>query len=392
MEIESSLTRARDMLADLVGFPTVSDRSNLALIDYAEAILAKAGARVRRVPNAAGDKAGLFATIGPDAPGGVALSGHTDVVPVAGQDWSSDPFTLTERDGRLYGRGSCDMKGFIACALAAAPAFAAASLKRPIHFAFSYDEEVGCLGAPALIEAIAAELPPIAAVVVGEPTSMKVVTAHKGLHSFRVEITGREAHSSLVRSGVCAVTRAIPLLALLAEEAAAMEAAAPADSPFDPPFGTLTVGQFEGGEAVNILAGRAWFGCLVRPAPWDDSAAIEAKLRARASQIEAEMRAIAPEARVVVETRSHAPPLRPEDPTGPGGAAEQLARALTGDNERRAVSYGTEGGQFQSAGFSTVVCGPGSIEQAHQPDEFLDIEQLRGGLRFMGALADHMAR
>ncbi len=381
------LARTRAMLADLVGFATVSDRSNLGLIDYAEERLADVGARTRRVPDATGEKAGLFASLGPDEPGGVVLSGHTDVVPVEGQAWASDPFVLEERDGRLYGRGACDMKGFLACALAAAPAFAEAGLKRPIHFALSYDEEVGCLGAPALIEAMVGALPPIAAVIVGEPTRMKVVSAHKGLRSFRVEITGRSTHSSLVRDGVCAVTRAVPLLAQLTEEARAMEAAAPVDSPFDPPFGTLTIGRFEGGEAVNILAGRAVFESLMRPAPWDDGDGVEARLRARAAEIEAEMRAIAPEARVAVARRSNVPPLEPEA----DGAAERLARALTGDNERRTVSFGTEGGQFQAAGLSTVICGPGDIAQAHQPDEFIEVDQLRQGLRFMRALADHMS-
>jgi acetylornithine deacetylase len=385
--MEPELARARDVLADLVGFDTVSDRPNIKLIDYAEALLARAGARVRRVPKGAGGKESLFASIGPDAPRGVVLSGHTDVVPVEGQAWSSDPFALEERNGRLYGRGSCDMKGFLACALAAAPAFAAARLKRPIHFALSYDEEVGCLGAPALIEAMVRELPPIEAVVIGEPTEMKVVSAHKGLRSFRVEITGHEAHSSLVRDGVCAVTRAVPLMTLLLEEAVAMEKAAPADSPFEPPFGTLTIGRFEGGKAANILAGKAVFECLMRPTSWDDPEGVEARLRARARAIEAEMLAIAPETRIEVVQRSNVPALRMED----DGAAERLARALTGDNQRRTVSYGTEGGQFQAAGFSTVVCGPGSIAQAHQPDEFIELDQLRQGLRFMRALADHMA-
>jgi acetylornithine deacetylase len=384
----AEFSRARGVLADLVAFPTVSDRSNLALIDYVEELLVKAGARTRRVPAPGGRKASLFASIGPDESGGVVLSGHTDVVPVEGQAWSSDPFVLVERDGRLYGRGAVDMKGFIACALASAPMFAAAGVKRPIHFAFSHDEEVGCLGAPALIAAIAEALPPIDAVIVGEPTDMKVVTAHKGLHSFRVEIVGKEAHSSLVRDGVCAVTRAVPLLALLLQEGRALEAAAPADSEFDPPFGTLTIGRFEGGEAANIMAGRAVFECLVRPAPWDDSDAIETRLRASARQIEAEMQAVAPETKITVERRSRVPPLKPET----DGAAERLARALTGDNRRRTVSYGAEAGQFQEAGFSTVICGPGSIREAHQPDEFIAADQLREGLRFMRALADHAAR
>jgi len=379
---------ARETLETLVSFDTTSRSSNLQLIDYAEALLTDLGARTTRLMNASGDKANLFAAIGPEVDGGVALSGHTDVVPVDGQDWATDPWTLTEKDGRLYGRGTCDMKGFIACALSAAPRFAAADLARPVYFALSYDEEVGCLGAPAMIEAMAADLPAIAAVVVGEPTDMKVVSAHKGLHSFRVDIHGFEAHSSLVREGACAVTHAVPLLAFLTDEAKAMEAAAPADSPFDPPFGTLTIGRFEGGTAANILAKHAGFDCLVRPAPWDDARALDARLRVKAAEVEAEMRRSAPQARVVVETRSDAPALKPE----PDGAAETLARRLTGDNQSRVVSYGTEGGQFQAVGFSTVVCGPGSIAQAHQPNEFVEIDQLRQGVRFMDGLVSHLSR
>jgi acetylornithine deacetylase len=384
--MNDEFARARAVLSDLVGFATVSDRSNLALIDYAEALLLGLGARVRRVPDSTGEKSNLFAALGPDAPGGVVLSGHTDVVPVEGQSWSSEPFVLTERDGKLYGRGACDMKGFIACALTAAPMFAAADLKRPIYVALSYEEEIGCIGAPSMIKAMAEELPPIGAVIVGEPTEMKVVTAHKGLHSFRVEITGHEAHSSLVRDGACAVTAAARLMALVVEEADALEAAAPADSPFEPPFGTLTIGRMGGGTAANILAKEAWFEALARPTPWDDTARLEERLRARAADVEAQMRRFAPDAKVKVITMSNVPALKPED----GGGAEQLARMITGDNARRAVSFGTEGGQFQAAGMSTVVCGPGSIAQAHQPDEFIETDQLREGLRFMRALVDHM--
>jgi len=381
-------SKARETLAALVAFDTTSRSSNLALIDYADAQLSALGARTTRVMSAGGDKANLFAAIGPDVAGGVALSGHTDVVPVDGQDWATDPWTLTEKDGRLYGRGSCDMKGFLACALSAASRFAAADLERPVYFALSYDEEVGCLGAPAMIEAMAVQLPPINAVIIGEPTDMKVVSAHKGLHSFRVDLHGVEAHSSLVREGACAVTHAVPLLSFLTAEARAMQDAAPTDSPFDPPFGTLTIGRFEGGTAANILAKHAGFDCLVRPAPWDDTRALDARLRVKAAEVEAEMRRFAPGARVVVETRSDAPALKPE----PNGAAEQLARRLTGDNQSRVVSYGTEGGQFQAVGFSTVVCGPGSITQAHQPNEFVEIDQLEQAVRFMDGLISHLSR
>lgn len=363
---------SRDQLAELVAFDTTSRASNLDFIAHVEAYLESLGARCERTFSDDGSKANLHAVLGPEVDGGVVLSGHSDVVPVDGQAWTSDPFTLTERDGRLYGRGACDMKGFIACALAAAPAFAGANLKRPVHFAFSYDEEVGCLGAPRMIREMSGKHPRPSAVIVGEPTMMQVVTGHKGLYSVRVEVHGKEAHSSLVESGACAATAAVTLMNQLVEEAEALKAAAPADSPFDPPYGTLTIGRFEGGSAVNILARHAWFEALMRPAPWDDGPGLGRRLQDRASALEAELRRRAPEARVEVTVMSNVPPLKPET----DGEAETLARQLTGDNSPRVVAYGTEGGQFQEAGFSVVVCGPGSIEQAHQPDEFVAIDQL----------------
>jgi acetylornithine deacetylase len=364
--------RARDWLAELVAFDTTSRHSNLAFIEHVEAYLESLGARCERSHSDDGSKANLHAVLGPHVDGGVVLSGHSDVVPVDGQAWTSDPFALTERDGKLYGRGACDMKGFIACALAAAPGFAGAALKRPVHFAFSYDEEVGCLGAPRMIAEMAGKQPRPSAVIVGEPTMMQVVTGHKGLYSVRVEIHGKEAHSSLVESGACATTAAVTLMNQLVEEAEALKAAAPADSPFDPPYGTLTIGRFEGGTAINILARHAWFEALMRPAPWDDGPGLGRRLMERAKALEAALRRRAGDARVDVTVMSNVPPLRPET----GGEAEELARQLTGDNAPRVVAYGTEGGQFQEAGFSTVVCGPGSIEQAHQPDEFVAIDQL----------------
>ena len=374
--------RAKALLAELVAFDTTSRNSNLALIGWIEARLKELGARCERIASPDGAKANLHAVIGPDIDGGVVLSGHTDVVPVDGQAWSSDPFDLTERDGRLYGRGAADMKGFIACALAAAPDFARAGLKRPIHFAFSYDEEVGCLGAPAMIERLASASPRPSCVVVGEPTDMRVVTGHKGLYAVRVEITGREAHSSLVGDGACAVTHAVPLMQFLVDEAERLRDAAPEDSPFDPPFGTLTVGRMGGGTAVNILAKQAWFEALMRPAPWDDGPGLGARLMEKARETEARMRETAPGARVVVTVMSDVPPMTPEE----DGEAEQLARALTGDNAPRTVAYGTEAGQFQQAGFSAVVCGPGSIAQAHQPDEYVEIDQLGACLDFLRKL------
>lgn len=378
---------SRAWLERLVAFDTTSRNSNLALIDDVEAFLQSLGARCERTASGDGAKANLHAVLGPEVDGGVVLSGHTDVVPVDGQAWSTDPWVLTEKDGKLYGRGSCDMKGFLACALAAAPGFAAADLKRPVHFALSYDEEVGCQGAPAMIERMAQSQPRPSCVIVGEPTDMQVITGHKGLYSVKVTLIGKEAHSSLVEDGACAVTHAAKLMHHLVEEAEALKAAAPADSPFDPPYGTLTIGRMGGGTAMNILAKDAWFEALMRPAPWDDGPGLGQRLRQKAADVEAEMRRTAPEAQVVVELISDVPPLRPEEM----GEAETLARALTGDNARRVVAYGTEGGQFQEAGFSTVVCGPGSIAQAHQPDEFVAISQLEACDAFLAKLRDRLS-
>lgn len=378
-----TLDSVKACLADLIGIATVSRDSNLKLIDYIEARLSALGAVCERTVDASGTKANLHAVLGPAVDGGVILSGHTDVVPVDGQDWSTDPFVMTEADGRLFGRGTCDMKGFIACCLVLSEDYARQKLKRPVHFAFSYDEEVGCLGAPDMIREMTAKGPQPAIAIIGEPTGMKVVTGHKGLYSVRVEIDGLEAHSSKVEDGACAVTYAVPLMQYLADQADVWRQAAPADSPFDPPYGTITIGQMGGGTATNILARKAWFESLMRPAPWDDARAVGDILREKAAEVQTRMRRYAPEARVEVIQRSDAPPLRPED----NSAAEELARRLTGDNASRFVAFGTEAGLFQTAGLSTVVCGPGYIEQAHKPDEFVDLSQLEACLAFLTRLS-----
>ena len=381
-----TLDAVKTCLADLIGMATVSRESNLKLIDYVEARLNAVGASCHRTENASGTKANLHAILGPAIDGGVVLSGHTDIVPVDGQDWATDPFSMIEKNGQLFGRGTCDMKGFIACCLVVAEDYARLKLTRPVHFAFSYDEEVGCLGAPDMIREMTATGPQPNIAIIGEPTGMKVVTGHKGLCSVKVEIEGLEAHSSKVEDGACAVTHAVPLMQYLVDAADAWRGNAPADSSFDPPYGTITIGQMEGGTASNILARKAWFESLMRPAPWDDARAVAAGLREKAAQVETEMRRYAPEARVEVIQRSDAPPLRPED----NGAAEALARRLTGDNSKRFVSFGTEAGQFQSAGLSTVVCGPGYIEQAHKPDEFVDISQLEDCIEFLNRLSTYL--
>jgi acetylornithine deacetylase len=379
-------TRAIDMLGKLVAFDTTSRGSNLKLIGFVEDWLSSHGVASRRVPNLDGSKSNLFASIGPDVEGGVVLSGHTDVVPVDGQPWTSDPFVLTPRDdGRLYGRGTCDMKGFVALALAAVPDFQRAALKRPIHLALSYDEEVGCLGAPDLIAAMVAQLPRPSLVVVGEPTDMEAVSGHKGIASFRVTVNGREAHSSLTHLGVSANMAAIRLMASLVALSDRLEFEADPASPFLPKGATLTIGQVNGGTAVNILARECVFLFDLRTPPGMDPYAILAEFFAEAKAMDAALKARAPEAGVKVELRAITPPLAVEQ----GGPAEAFARRLTGDNgPTRAVSYAAEAGQFQQAGFSTVICGPGSIDQAHQPNEFVEVVQMQRGAAFMSRLAE----
>lgn len=384
---EDLAARAIDTLARLVAFDTTSRGSNLALIEHVEARLGVLGIATRRVPNADGTKASLIASIGPEVEGGIVLSGHTDVVPVDGQPWSTDPWVLTERDGRLYGRGTCDMKGFLAIALAAAPDFAAAPLKRPVYLALSYDEEVGCLGAPDLIEALKASVPAPACVIVGEPTDMQAISGHKGIASFRVTVTGREAHSSLTHMGVSANMAAIRLLHSLLTLSEGLASRADDASPFMPRGTTLTVGQINGGTAVNILARECVFIFDVRTEPGDDAERLLAGFMREAAALDAELKARAPEAGVVIERRSLTPPFAPET----GGVAETLARRLAGDNgPLRVAPYAAEAGQFQQAGFSTVICGPGSIDQAHQPDEFIEISQMERGAAFMVRLIEDL--
>lgn len=388
MSSETLAPRALDLLDRLVAFDTTSRLSNLALIEWVEAYLDGHGITHRRVPNPEGTKSNLIATIGPQVEGGVVLSGHTDVVPVDGQPWSSDPFKVVERAGRLYGRGTCDMKGFLALALAAVPDLAAAGPKSPVHLAFSYDEEVGCLGAPDMIRVIGTELPRPSLVVVGEPTNMEAVSGHKGIATFKVTVNGHEAHSSQTQLGVSANMAAIRLMGSLVALAEKLEREADPASPFTPKHATLTIGQVNGGTAVNILARECVFIFDLRCPPGLDPMAILAPFYAEAAALDAELKARFPDAGVRVENRTLTPPLAPEV----DGAAEAFARRLAGDNgPARAVAFAAEAGQFQQAGFSTVICGPGSIDQAHQPDEYVELSQMQRGAAFMARLVDWAA-
>lgn len=366
----------------LVAYDTTSSKSNLALIDDVEAHLRAHGAETFRVPNDAGDKANLYAVVGPKVRGGVVLSGHTDVVPVEGQSWSSDPFTVVEREGRLYGRGTSDMKSFSAIALSLLPEMARADLKRPIIFALSYDEEIGLLGAPRMIAEIKARLPAPMAVIVGEPTMMRVIDGHKGIASFRTSVTGFTTHSSQTDRGVSAVEGAARLIVKISEMRAAREAGADAKSPFHPPYSTMTVNVAHGGTQLNIMAGACFFEWDCRVIPGETSADIRREFDEEARRVEKSMQARAPGCRVETVQISNAPCLAPQA----DNPAADLAKSLTGDNATATVSYAAEAGQFQEAGFSSVICGPGSIDQAHQPDEFIALDQVAQGTAFIRRL------
>ena len=377
------------MLTKLVGFDTVSRKSNMALIDHVRWLLTGHGIESRLVFNESKTKANLLATIGPNVAGGVVLSGHTDVVPVDDQDWKTDPFHVTERDGRLFGRGTADMKAFLAVGLAAVDDMTKAGLKRPIHFAFSYDEEVGCVGVPSLIKLINAELPKPAAVVVGEPTDMKVVTAHKGVTGVRTVVTGHEAHSSQPHRGVSAVMVAAELIEYLKSMCAEATAAGPRNPMFEPDTTTITVNRIEGGTALNILAGHCTFQWDVRALPEDNPDRYINKFVAHCNDVVLpRLRAIAPDCNIVSHPRAGTPALKPEKDS----EAERLCRMLTGDNVTRHVSFAAEAGQFQLSGLSTVICGPGSIREAHQPNEYIEVAQVDAAVKFVRDLIKHLSR
>jgi acetylornithine deacetylase len=378
--VTGSVTSTLEILERLVAFDTTSRNSNLALIEWVEDFLRQRGVASWRVANDDGAKANLYAIVGPHVEGGVVLSGHTDVVPVDGQPWSSNPWALSAREGKLFGRGVADMKSFLALALAHVDFALSAPVKRPLILAFSYDEEIGCLGAPRMIAEIARQTPRPAAVIVGEPTSMKVVSAHKGVRSFIVEITGRAAHSSLPDTGVSAVMEALKLMTLVVEMGE--EARAISHPYFSPGRPTMTIGRVEGGTAANILARDCSFVWDLRTVEVDEAEAIEARFRAAAEALDADIKRRAPEGGVRITRRSNTSGLAIDRDS----AAEQLARALTGDNEIRAAAYAAEAGLFQRAGLPAVICGPGSIEQAHQPDEWIELSQIEAGAAFMQKL------
>ncbi|PCJ07716.1 MAG: acetylornithine deacetylase [Rhodobacteraceae bacterium] len=381
---------ATEMLERLVAFPTVSNSSNLEFVAFVKHYLESHGVAVTVLPNLAGDKAALLATIGPKKPGGVVLSGHSDVVPVEGQTWSADPWTLSARDGRLYGRGTCDMKGFCAAALAMVPQFQAAGLTRPIHIAISYDEEIGCFGVQPLIEHLVNKVPLPKAVIVGEPSDMNVVNAHKGTWALMTRVTGYEVHSSICHTGVSAVMSAARLVTWLEDQMmqnAAKAQMSPAPGAFTPPYTTLHVGRIKGGTSGNITAGYCSFPVDIRVMPNEDMDHWMALYLDRTASLQAELRQIRPEATISVEVKARVAGLAAED----GGGAETLAHDLSGNGTSRQAGFGSEAGLFQEAGYSAAICGPGSMDQAHQPDEFISLGQLQACTSFMQRLSQHLS-
>ena len=373
-----------EMLAKLVSFDTESAKSNLPLIDFAESYLRGWSVPVVRVPNAAGDKAALFATVGPQDRGGVVLSGHTDVVPVTGQAWTSDPFQLRVEGGRVFGRGTVDMKGFDALALALVPEFQAANLKTPIHILLSYDEETTCLGVVDAIRRFGADLPLPRAVIVGEPTELAVVDAHKSVVTFLTTVHGFEAHSSKPHLGASAVMAAAELVSELNRIADEMMARGDPDRRFDPPYTTVHVGTIHGGTARNILAKSCSFHWEFRGLPSLDPAEIPARLERFAGEVALKrLNRFGDFGRIENALEVSVPGLAPQ----PDSEAEALAMRLTGTNRTETVPFATEGGHYQAAGIPTIVCGPGSINQAHQPDEYITVEQIEAGAAFMRRLA-----
>ncbi len=370
------------LLTDLIGFATISSESNLALIDYCTGLLEPLGARVELSKNANGSKANMFATLGPDADGGIVLSGHTDVVPVEGQDWTGDPFTAIEKDGLIYGRGACDMKGYLACCLAMAPEFAAGELKRPIHLAFTYDEEVGCLGARVMLEALAETGRRPAVCIIGEPTSMRVIEGHKGCYEYTTRFTGLEGHSSDPDKGVNAIEYALRFMGELYGVGEDLKGRAPHNSPFTPPWSTVQVGQVSGGIAHNVIARECSVGWDFRPVNEADTDFALTRMRDSEAALRTEMREIFDGADVHTETIGEVAGLEPMSRS----EARDLAIGLTGNADTGVVSFGTEGGLYQKAGVSTIVCGPGSIDQAHRPDEYVAVEQLQACLRMLARL------
>ncbi len=375
---------ALEILSKLVSFPTVSNSSNLELIDWVESYLRDFNIDSHRKYNKEGNKAALFAHVGPMNEGGVVLSGHTDVVPVEGQNWITDPWTLEERDGKYFGRGSCDMKGFDALAIWAMVEANEKGINRPLQIALSYDEEVGCLGAPPMIEEMSQKIPKASMVIVGEPSTMLAVTGHKGALGIKTHVIGKEVHSSILDRGVSAIMNAAKLIEWANEENIANKLKNPTETArlFDPAYTTLHVGKIKGGTAHNITSKDCWFEMDIRVVSDETVDFWSKRYLEKVKEIEVEMKNTSEDSKILVDMRSAVPGLLPESE----GEAETMVRQISGDNGNHFVSYGTEAGQFQEKGYSAVICGPGDIGVAHQPNEHIEKSQFEKGKDFMNKL------
>ncbi len=382
-----SESSSRELLERLIGFATVSRDSNLELIAFIRDYLAGLGVECELFHNPERTKANLFATIGPRDRGGVVLSGHTDVVPVDGQSWTVEPFQLTEREGRLYGRGTADMKGFIASVLAAVPAFLGRPLTLPVHLAFSYDEEVGCLGVRPMLAELERRPHKPRLCLIGEPTELKPVLGHKGKLAVRCQVQGAACHSAYAPYGVNAIEYAARLIGKLGDIGAELARPERHDERFDPPFSTVQTGTIKGGRALNIVPAECEFDFEVRALPDFDARQVVDELQAYAeTELAPRMRAVQPETGISLKQLSAYPGLA----TSPDSEAARLLALLSGSTEFGTVAFGTEGGLFEQAGIPTVVCGPGSMEQGHKPDEFISREQLAGCDAMLRRLALHL--
>ncbi|MBL4749379.1 MAG: acetylornithine deacetylase [Amylibacter sp.] len=377
------LTETIDVLDRLIGFPTISSDSNMACITYLQDFLTSLGARCTLTSQVAG-KANLFATLGPEGDGGIILSGHTDVVPVEGQNWSSDPFTMRKEDGRLYGRGTCDMKGFIAASIVTARDYAKRDLKRPIHFAFTYDEEVGCLGGRILVDQLIKDGLKPSACIVGEPTSMRIIDGHKGCCEYTTEFTGVEGHSSLPHLSVNALEYATRFITHLMQVREDLPALAPENTAFDPPYSTSSICALHSGVAHNVIPNKALVEWEMRVIQQSDHVYLRGAMQDFVDTVLLpEMRAKSPKANIEEVFSCEVAGLEPEEDS----EAVQVIRELTGRNATGVVSFGTEAGLYKRAGISAALCGPGSIEQAHKPDEYVEVSQLDECLKMLDRLA-----
>ena len=388
--MSGSRLSAFEIMAKLVSFPTVSSDSNLDLVIWVEEYLSSHGIETFRHYDKTGLKASVFAHVGPSESGGIVLSGHTDVVPIEGQDWNSDPWNVVQADGKYYGRGVCDMKGFDALAIWALIEAHYRKLNRPLQLALSYDEEVGCLGAPPMIDKMLEHLPKATSVIVGEPSCMRPVTAHKGGIGYDMHLVGFEVHSSIAHTGVSAIMSGAKIIDWANEVNLANSIAEPSEIAafFDPPYTTVHIGMISGGTAHNITAKDCHFSVDFRLSADEKPDYWYNKLMTKVVAVEKDMKAVRPESRIDVTPGFFVPGLRPEA----NGEAETIVRQITGDNGTYVVSYGTEAGQFQEKGYSAVICGPGDIAQAHQPNEFIEISQFNAGQDFMVSLLDRLAK